>query len=76
MDSAMIGKIEKSKRYAEQPERFQFMAFSVEVTGKNNTHITEYNRGEWACGCSFFQSRNRCVHTMSLERILGEMIPK
>ena len=33
MDSGMIGKIQKSKRYAEEPERVRFEQFQVSFEG-------------------------------------------
>ncbi|MBO37450.1 MAG: hypothetical protein CL612_06455, partial [Anaerolineaceae bacterium] len=38
MDYGMIGKIEKSKRYAEEPERFSFDDFTIKFDGDNNDH--------------------------------------
>ena len=76
MDTAMIGKIEKAKKYAEQPELMQFTSFSVNFEGTNNPHVVTYDRGTWKCECSFFQSRGCCSHTMALERVLDKMIEK
>jgi hypothetical protein len=75
VDYGMIGKIEKAKRYAEQPERMQFEQFTVTVDGDNNPHTVIYAEGRWQCDCNFFASRGVCSHTMALERILGEMLP-
>ena len=74
MDSAMIGKIEKAKRYAEQPELMQFESFSLQFQGGNSTHHVTFNQGEWDCTCEFFQSRDVCCHTMALERVLDKML--
>jgi len=73
MDYSMIGKIEKAKRYAQERERFEFHAFHVTVKGDNNSHDVTYEDGKWSCDCEFFNSRGRCVHTMSLENILEGM---
>ena len=74
MDSGMIGKIEKAKRYAEERNRFHFHSFTVTVDGDNNSHVVKYENGEWTCDCDFFHTRGRCVHTMSLEAVLESMI--
>ncbi len=74
MDSAMIGKIQKAKEYAEQPERMQFLSFKVEFQGENSPHTVSFNEGEWTCTCSFFHSRGFCSHTMALQRALGKML--
>jgi len=74
MDYGMIGKIEKAKRYAQQPERFQLETFTVTVSGENNPHTVSYNHGEWQCDCHFFQTRGRCSHTIALEMIFEKHI--
>ena len=70
MDSGMIGKIQKSKQYASEPERIKINSLSVTFQGQNNPHLVTFQNGEWKCDCDFFQSRERCSHTMALERIL------
>ena len=74
MDSGMIGKIEKAKRYAQQRNRIHFQSFSVAMDGENNPHFVQYANGEWTCDCDFFHSRGRCSHTMALEMLLEGMI--
>ncbi len=74
MDYGMIGKLEKAKRYAQEPGRFQFSRFTVTMQGDNNTHEVNYEAGKWHCTCNFFQSRGRCSHTISLEMILEGMV--
>ncbi len=76
MQSSMIGKIEKAKRYAQEPERVTFSELSVKVRGENNNYITEYKEGKWHCSCNFFSSWGVCSHTMALERMLSNMLPK
>ena len=77
MDYALIGKIEKAKIYAAEPERIQFDNFSVRLSGDNDSiHEVSYNGGEWSCDCSFFSTRNFCSHTMAMERVLGTMLPQ
>jgi hypothetical protein len=74
MDNAMIGKIEKAKRYASERERFSFESFKVTVKGENSNHLVQYEHGKFDCDCSFFQSRNYCSHSMAMERLLDQMI--
>jgi hypothetical protein len=73
MDSGLIGKIEKAKRYAEERERIRIEAFRVTFDGDNNPHTVHLENGAWHCDCTFFQSRARCSHTMALEKILEGM---
>jgi hypothetical protein len=70
MDSGMIGKIQKSKLYATEPERIKINSLSVTFQGQNNAHQVTFQDGKWQCDCDFFQTRDRCSHTMALERIL------
>ncbi len=74
MDSGMIGKIQKAKRYAEERNRVHFNDFTVILDGTNNAHTVTYKDGEWGCDCDYFQGRGRCSHTMALEMILDKMI--
>lgn len=75
MDYGMIGKIEKSKRYAEERERFQFKNFELTFEGDNNPHRITFEDGLFQCDCEFFMSHQRCGHTMALEILLKDMIP-
>jgi hypothetical protein len=74
MDSGMIGKIEKSKRYAQERDRICFQSFKATLMGENGPHAVSYEGGEFSCDCSFFSSRGRCSHTMAMEIILEEML--
>jgi hypothetical protein len=75
MDSGMIGKIEKAKRYAEEPERIRFEQFQLKFQGTNGPHTVTYDHGIWHCTCRFFATRGVCSHTMAMERLLGVMLP-
>jgi len=76
MQSSLIGKIEKAKLYAQETERIRFSDFSVKFQGEHTTYITEYKNGEWHCSCHFFSQWGLCSHTMALQKILGNMLPK
>jgi hypothetical protein len=74
MDYGMIGKIEKAKRYAQQPERFRFNSFALTFHGDNNNHRVLYEDGKFQCDCEFFLTHQRCGHTMAVEILLKDMI--
>jgi hypothetical protein len=74
MDSGMIGKIDKAKRYAKERNRIHFEALTVTFDGENNSHTIQYKNGDWQCNCDFFQNHGRCSHSMALEMILEGMI--
>lgn len=75
MQSSLIGKIEKAKRYAEEPERVAISSFSAEFRGENDSHVINLNDGKWQCNCHFFAEWGECVHIMTLQRLLGKMLP-
>ena len=70
MDSGLIRKREKAKRYAEQRERIHVKSLEVTFDGDNNPHTVKYIENAWKCDCDFFQTRQTCSHTMALEFIL------
>jgi hypothetical protein len=75
MDSGMIGKIQKAKRYAQERERFTIENLVVSVNGTNNEHHVELKNGKLTCTCDFYQSREYCSHTMAIEEIMKGMAP-
>ena len=74
MDSGMIGKIQKAKRYAQEPNRFHFETLSVSIDGENNSHKVQLEGGKWVCDCDYFQGHSLCTHTMALEELLKGML--
>jgi len=76
MQSSLIGKIEKAKRYAQETERITFSELSLQFRGEHDIYTTSFKDGKWQCSCSFFASWGLCSHTMALEKILGNMLPK
>jgi hypothetical protein len=76
MQSSLIGKIEKAKRYAAEPERVKLSDFTADFHGENNTYKISYQADKWQCTCSFFAQRNFCSHTMALQRLFASMLPE
>ncbi|HEY87234.1 MAG TPA: hypothetical protein G4O06_04315 [Dehalococcoidia bacterium] len=76
MQSSLIGKIEKAKRYAQETDRVTFSALSVKFQGEHDNYTTSYQEGKWHCSCHFFSNWGLCSHTMALQRILDNMLPK
>ena len=74
MNSSMVNKIAKAKRYAEEPERIQFTRFEAMFQGENDVHTTTYDSGDWQCTCRFFHDWGDCCHTMAMEQILRGML--
>jgi len=74
MDSGLIGKIEKAKRYAEEKDRITINTFEAKIRGENNDHTVTYDHGKWNCTCSYFQGHGVCAHTMGIELVLKGMV--
>ena len=75
MDSGMIGKMEKARRYAGERQRFRFNKFDLTFHGDNNNHRVTFDNGAFHCDCEFFVTHQRCAHTMALELMLKDMVP-
>jgi hypothetical protein len=75
MNSSVIGKIEKARRYAQERDRIHFTAFSVDFHGENDDHKVSFEGEKWSCTCDFFSGYGACAHTMALERVLEGMLP-
>jgi hypothetical protein len=76
MRSSLIGKIEKAKIYAQEPQRVTFSALSVDFRGAHNIHKLNYQDGKWHCSCDFFSQWGTCSHTMALQQMLSKMLPQ
>lgn len=74
MDSALIGKIEKSMLYAKEPERITFKGFKAEFKGDHTSHTVTYDDGKWDCNCKFFRKRGACSHSMAMERMFEQSV--
>ena len=75
MNSSVIGKIEKAKRYANERQRIRFSSLSVRIHGDNGDHNVEFVADRWRCTCDFFAGFGACAHTMAMERVLEGMLP-
>ncbi|GIW07895.1 MAG: hypothetical protein KatS3mg060_2700 [Dehalococcoidia bacterium] len=76
MNSSVIGKIEKARRYAQERNRILFTSLSATFHGENDDHTVTLEQGRWRCSCHFFQGWNFCSHSMALERVLEGMLPE
>ena len=76
MRSSLIGKIEKAKRYAQEPSRVKISSFTADFQGEHNSYKLSYAEGKWQCSCYFFSQWGICSHIMALQQTLGNMLPK
>ena len=76
MDSSIIGKIDKARKYAEEKERVSITSFAATFQGNHNSYDVTFDAGVWECECHFFVTREVCSHTMALQRMLDEFLAK
>ena len=74
MQSSLISKIEKARRYAQERDRVHIQELTIDFRGDHNTYALSYSSGIWKCPCSFFSMHGTCSHTMALERMLGDLL--
>ncbi len=74
MDSSIIGKVDKARKYAEETERVNVTSFKAIFDGKHNIYEVDFDSGSWNCQCLFFTTRGVCSHTMALQRILEDVL--
>lgn len=74
MHSDLIGKIEKARRYAQEPERIALDEIKAHFRGGNSDHEVILKDGHWTCTCSFFHNWGTCAHVMAMQRILNPML--
>ena len=71
MNSSLISKIEKAKRYSAEPDRVHFKALEVSFRGDNGAHTIRLSGDEWSCECDHFQVHGLCTHVMTLQRLFA-----
>ena len=76
MQSSIIGKIEKAKRYAQETDRITFSDFNVKFRGDHSIYTTSLKDGKLQCTCPFFSTWKICAHTMTMEKVLDKMLPE
>lgn len=75
MQSSLIGKIQKAKRYSEEPERITITELTSTFRGGNGDYVVSYSEsGGWSCTCEFSQSWGYCSHMIALEKLLAPMV--
>jgi len=76
MDYGMIGKIEKARRYAQEPERITLHSLKVNFRGDNNNYQITLEESGWHCTCPGFEAHHICPHIMALEKLLRPMLKR
>jgi hypothetical protein len=76
MDTAMIGKVEKAKFYAQETERVTFNSFTAIFRGDNDTYEISLSAEGWDCSCVGYREHGMCPHIMTLERMFEKMLKR
>ena len=76
MRSSLIGKIEKARRYAQEPGRVTLNNLAADFHGENQDHKVAYMDGKWSCTCDFFGQWETCSHVMALQEMFRAELPK
>ena len=74
MQSSLISKIEKSRLYAQQPERINVTSLTCDVQGDNSRHAVSLSEQGWHCDCLFFADYETCSHSMAMQRLFGDVL--
>lgn len=74
MHSDLIGKIEKARRYAQEPERIALGELKATFHGGNNDHIITLTKDQWSCDCEFFRVWQTCAHVMAFQKLFNPML--
>jgi len=73
--SSIIGKLEKARRYANEPQRFALTALDATFHGSNDAHRITLRDDHWGCACHAFDEREGCAHVIAVQRLLAAMLP-
>ena len=76
MRSSLIGKIEKARRYAQEPGRVTLSNLAADFHGENADHKVGYAEGKWSCTCDFFGQWETCSHVMALQEMFRAELPR
>jgi hypothetical protein len=76
MNSSLIGKIEKARRYALEPERVSIRSLEATFRGGHDEYNVGLVDGHWHCTCHAFSSHavGTCAHVLTMQRLLAPML--
>jgi nucleoside-triphosphatase len=66
----LLGKIDKSKRYVSEKERFVIIGTDhVEMKSEHSTRTLKKIENHWTCSCDFYPEEGICSHSMAVKSI-------
>lgn len=71
-------KVLKSKKYANESNRFKLLKLKTEMDSRHGNRIVSFNSDShrWECTCDFYKARGTCSHIMALQQIMYDIFPK
>lgn len=75
MHSSVIGKVEKANRYVHEPDRITFEQLDISFRGDNSSYKVTLDPAGWNCTCHSFESLHGCAHILTIQKLLGVMLP-
>ena len=75
MQSTVLAKAEKARRYAEEPDRLKVTRLEATFEAGGGSHELVYGADGWSCDCEFFGQQAVCQHTEAASRLLDAHLP-
>jgi hypothetical protein len=70
MQSTIVTKAEKARRYAQEPDRLRINAIEATFEAGGGRHVLKLGDGGWTCDCEFGQANGVCPHAEAASRML------
>lgn len=74
MNSAFISKVEKARRYAQEPERVRFQSFEVDFHGEHADYVVCMDGNSFSDTSPGYQTHGTSAHIMAMQRLLAPML--
>lgn len=70
MQSTIVTKAEKARRYAQERDRLRISALEATFEAGGGNHVLRLGPEGWACDCEFAASHGVCPHAEAASRML------
>ena len=67
----LLGKIQKSRKYISEPERFSVDKDTVRLNSEHGQRVLRLRDGEWECNCDFYSKHSVCSHKMATDKLFA-----
>ncbi|HEX5827678.1 MAG TPA: hypothetical protein VFY23_09170 [Candidatus Limnocylindrales bacterium] len=76
MQSTVLAKAEKARRYAGEPDRLRISRLEATFEAGGGDHVLTYGPDGWSCDCEFFGQQRVCQHAEAASRMLAKHLPE